>query len=49
LARQSIRYLRARSQIERGRFEAEAFAEATIAGLTVLGGLGLVGYLLVVR
>jgi putative membrane protein len=45
----TIRYLRARSQIECGRFEAEAFAEVTIAGLTVLGGLGLVGYLLVVR
>ena len=45
----TIRYLRARSQIERGHFEAEAFAELTVAGLTVVGGLGLVGYLLVVR
>ena len=38
----TLRYLRARSTIERGQFEAEAFAEVAIAGLTVLGGLGLV-------
>ena len=45
----TVRYFRARSQIERGEFVAEAFAEVTVAGLTVVGGLGLVGYLLVVR
>jgi putative membrane protein len=45
----TVRYFRARAQIERGHYEAEIFAELTVAGLTVLGGLGLIAYLLVVR
>lgn len=45
----TIRFFRARAQIELGHFEAETFAEVTVAGLTVLGGLGLVAYLLIVR
>ncbi len=44
-----VRFFRARAQIEQGRFEPEPFAEIVIVGLTVLGGAGLIAYLLVVR
>lgn len=42
----TIRFLRARRQIEAGQFEPEAFAELTVVGLTILAALALVVYLL---
>lgn len=42
----TVRFLRARRQIEVGRFEPEAFAELTVVGLTILAALALVVYLL---
>lgn len=42
----SIRFLRARRQIEAGRFEPEAFAELTVVGGTIVAGIALVVYLL---
>ena len=44
-----LRFFRVRSEIEQGRFEPEVFAEVVVIGLTVLGGAGLIAYLLVVR
>jgi len=41
----TVRFLRARAQIERGSFEPEAFTEILLVGVTVLGGLALLGYL----
>jgi putative membrane protein len=41
----AIRFLRARAQIERGRFEPEAFAELTIVLITIAAGITLVVYL----
>lgn len=45
----TVRFFRARSQIERGRFEPEYFAELTVVALTLLGGLALVVYLALSR
>jgi len=41
----AIRFVRARAQIERGRFEPEAFAELTIVAITIAAGIALVVYL----
>lgn len=41
----TVRFFRARAQIERGRFEPEAFTEVLVVGVTVLAGLALLGYL----
>lgn len=41
----TIRFLRARRQIELGQFEPEAFAELTVIGITMLAGAALVIYL----
>ena len=41
----TVRFFRARAQIERGRFEPEAFTEVLTVGITVVGGLALLGYL----
>jgi putative membrane protein len=43
------RFLRARAQIEEGRFVPELFADLLLAGVTVAVGLALVVYLLAVR
>ena len=43
----AVRFLRARDQIEAGRFEAEVYAEGFVVLLTLAGGLALVGYLAV--
>ena len=45
----AMRFLRARDQIEAGRFEAEVYAEGFVVLLTLAGGLALVGYLAVNR
>jgi putative membrane protein len=45
----SVRFLRARDQIEAGRFVAEIYAEGFVVALTLAGGLALVGYLAVNR
>jgi len=42
----TIRFFRARTQIERGTYEPEAFTEVLAVGVTVLAGIGLLGYLL---
>ena len=41
----TIRFLRARRQIELGQFEPEAFAELAVIGITMLAGAALVIYL----
>lgn len=41
------RFLRARRQIELGKFEPEAFAELTVVAGTILAGVALVVYLLI--
>jgi putative membrane protein len=41
----TARFFRARAQIERGRYEPEAFTEVLVVGVTVLAGLALLGYL----
>jgi len=43
----AVRFSRARSQIERGRFRPEAFAEVTVAAVTIVAGIALVVYLAV--
>jgi putative membrane protein len=45
----TVRFFRARAQIERGGFEPEAFAEMVLVALTLAGGAGLIAYLFVVR
>jgi putative membrane protein len=45
----AVRFVRARAQIEAGRFEAELFPEAVVVGLTILGGVALVAYLVATR
>lgn len=45
----TVRYFRARSQIEAGSFEPEAFPEIVIVCLTLLAGAGLIAYLLLLR
>jgi len=41
----TIRFRRARRQIELGQFEPEAFAELAVIGITMLAGAALVIYL----
>jgi putative membrane protein len=41
------RFLRARAQIERGSYEPEPLTEMLLVVVTVLAGLGLLGYLIV--
>jgi putative membrane protein len=43
----TVRFFRAREQIERGSYEPEAFTEVLVVAITVLGGLALLAYLLV--
>jgi putative membrane protein len=43
----TLRFFRARAQIERGRYEPEAFTEVLVVGVTVVAGLALLGYLVV--
>jgi putative membrane protein len=45
----TIRFFRARAQIERGSFEPEAWAEMVLVALTLAGGAGLIAYLFVAR
>ena len=45
----AVRFLRARDQIEAGRFVAEIYAEGFVVVLTLLGGVALVAYLAVNR
>ena len=48
MALATIRYLRARDQIERGSFQPEAFAQIVVVVLTLLGGAALLIYLVLV-
>lgn len=41
----TVRFFRARAQIERGSYEPEAFTEVLAVAATVLAGLALLGYL----
>jgi putative membrane protein len=41
----TVRFFRARAQIERGGYEPEAFTEVLLVAITVLAGLALLGYL----
>lgn len=41
----TVRFFRARAQIEAGRFEPEAFAELAIIAITLVAGAALIGYL----
>jgi len=41
----TVRFFRARAQIERGSYEPEAFTEVLAIAVTVLAGLALLGYL----
>ena len=43
----TVRFFRARAQIERGRYEPEAFTEVVVVGVTVVAGLALLAYLVV--
>ena len=43
----TLRFFRARAQIERGSYEPEAFTEVLAVAVTVLAGLALLVYLLV--
>jgi uncharacterized membrane protein YidH (DUF202 family) len=45
----TIRFFRARAQIERGSFEPEVFTELVITAMTLARGAGLIAYLLVAR
>ncbi len=45
----SIRFFRARAQIQRGSFEPEIFTELVITAITLAGGAGLIVYLLLAR
>jgi putative membrane protein len=49
MALATVRFFRARAQIERGSFEPEAFTELVIAVMTLAGGAGLIVYLLLAR
>jgi len=42
----TVRFFRARAQIERGTYEPEAFTEVLAVAVTVVAGLALLGYLL---
>lgn len=44
-AMSTVRFFRARAQIERGSFEPEALTEVVVVAVTVLAGLALLGYL----
>ncbi len=41
----TVRFFRARAQIERGCYEPEALTELVVVAVTVLAGLALLGYL----
>lgn len=41
----TYRFFQAREQIERGRFEPEAFPEITVVVVTLVAGAALIGYL----
>jgi putative membrane protein len=41
----TVRFFRARAQIERGRYEPEAFTEVLVVAITVVAGLALLVYL----
>ena len=41
----TYRFFQAREQIERGRFEAEAFPEITVVVVTLVAGAALIAYL----
>ena len=41
----TVRFFRARAQIERGHYEPEAYTELLVVAVTVVGGLALLGYL----
>jgi putative membrane protein len=43
----TVRFFRARGQIERGRYEPETFTEVAVVVVTVLAGLALLVYLVV--
>jgi len=43
----TVRFFRARAQIERGRYEPEAFTEVLVVAVTVVAGLALFIYLVV--
>lgn len=48
MALATVRFLRARDQIERGSFQPEAFAMIVVVVLTLLGGAALLIYLVLV-
>jgi hypothetical protein len=41
-----VRFFRARAQIDRGRYEPEAYTEVLLIAITIVAGLALLGYLL---
>jgi uncharacterized membrane protein YidH (DUF202 family) len=41
----TVRFFRARAQIERGSYEPEVLSEVVVVAVTVVGGLALLGYL----
>jgi putative membrane protein len=43
----TLRFFRARAQIERGRYEPEAFTEVLVVAVTVVAGVALLAYLVV--
>ena len=45
----TVRFFRARAQIEQGCYEPEAFTEVLAVAVTVLAGLALLAYLVVTR
>ncbi len=45
MALSTVRFFRARSQIERGSYEPEAVTDILVVAVTVLAGLALLGYL----
>lgn len=45
----TVRFFRARAQIERGSFEPEYLVEVLVVGLTVVGGVALIVYLALTR
>jgi putative membrane protein len=49
VALSTVRFFRARSQIERGSFEPEYLVEVLIVGLTLIGGVALIVYLALTR
>jgi putative membrane protein len=46
-AASTVRFFRARAQIERGHYEPEAFTEVLVVAVTVVAGLALLVYLVV--